>query len=90
MSASDRYKEAKAKRERGGFVPLPYAVLRSTSWARLSGNAVKLLIDLLAQYKGDNNGDFCMAWKTIINVAGAHATRSAKLDVNCLRKAGSS
>ena len=65
MSASDRYKEAKAKRERGGFVPLPYTVLRSTSWARLSGHAVKLLIDLLAQYKGDNNGDFCMAWKTI-------------------------
>lgn len=60
-----RWKEASAKRERGGFVPLPFAVIRSRSFAGLSAHAVKLLCDLLAQYRGDNNGDLCMAWKTM-------------------------
>ena len=63
--ASKRFKDAQAKRERGGFVPLPFAVIRSHSFANLSAHAVKLLCDLLAQYRGDNNGDLCMAWKTM-------------------------
>lgn len=58
----NRYKEAQEKRESGGFAPLAYVVLRSESFARLSAYAVKLLIDLIAQYKGDNNGDLCAAW----------------------------
>ena len=58
----NRFKEAQAKRERGGFVPLPFVVIRSHSFARLSAHAVKLLNDLLAQYKGDNNGNLCAAW----------------------------
>jgi hypothetical protein len=58
----NRYKNAKDKRESGGYAPLPYAVMRSHSFSLLSAHAVKLLVDLLAQYKGDNNGDFCAAW----------------------------
>jgi len=50
-------------------VPLPYVVLRSASWALLSGHAVKLLTDLLAQYRGDNNGDLAAAW-TIMAARG--------------------
>jgi hypothetical protein len=57
-----RFKEAQAKREPGGFVSLPHIVLRSESFARLDAYAVKLLMDLLSQYKGDNNGDLCAAW----------------------------
>ena len=60
---SKRFKEAKAKRERGGFVALPFAVLRSQSFAQLSGRAVKLLMDLLSEYRGDNNGNLSCAWK---------------------------
>jgi hypothetical protein len=60
--SSKRWKEATAKRERGGFVPLPFAVIRSKSFADLSAHAVKLLCDLLAQYRGDNNGDLCASW----------------------------
>jgi hypothetical protein len=59
---NNRYKNAKDKRESGGFAPLSYAVLRSHSFKLLSARAVKLLVDLLAQYKGDNNGDLCAAW----------------------------
>jgi hypothetical protein len=58
----NRFKNVQEKRERGGFAPLPYVVMRSHSFSALSAHAVKLLIDLLAQYKGDNNGDLCAAW----------------------------
>ncbi len=62
MARKNRYKEAQAKREGGGFAPLPYVVLRSHSYSRLSPHAVKLLFDLLAQYNGGNNGDLSPAW----------------------------
>ncbi len=41
-----RYKNAQAKREGGGFVALPFVVIRSHSFTLLSPHAVKLLIDL--------------------------------------------
>jgi hypothetical protein len=61
--AKSRFKDAQAKRERGGFVAMPYMVLRSPAFTSLSAHAVKLLFDLLAQYNGKNNGDLCAAWK---------------------------
>lgn len=56
---------AKARRESGSFVALPAAVLRSQEFVRLSPYAVKLLLDLLAQFNGanPNNGDLCSAWR---------------------------
>lgn len=62
MSRNGRYKQAQEKRESGGFTPLPHVVLRSQNFSHLSNRAIKLLMDLLAQYKGDNNGDLCAAW----------------------------
>lgn len=63
MTASKRkrYKEHAAKREAGGYVPMPHAVLRSPEFAALSPRAVKALCSLLAQYRGNNNGDLCGA-----------------------------
>lgn len=52
MGNKDRYKDAKVKREAGGYVPLSYAVLRSAAFTRLSPYAVKLLTDLLAPIQG--------------------------------------
>lgn len=46
-----------------GFVALPYSVLNSPIFLALSPHAVKLLIDVAAQYRGDNNGDLSVAWK---------------------------
>lgn len=57
------YQEGKAKRERGAFLAVPAAVLKSRNYARLSPYAVKLLLDLGSQYRGDNNGDLSAAWK---------------------------
>ena len=53
---------AKGRRESGSFVALPHAVLESEPYSRLSASAVKLMLDLYGQYKGQNNGDFSMAW----------------------------
>jgi hypothetical protein len=58
----NRHKEHRDKREPGGYVALPHAVLRSEEFSRLSPKACKLLMDLLAQYRGNNNGDLCAAW----------------------------
>jgi hypothetical protein len=64
MSARrDRYKRAKDKRDGGAFIQLPLAVLNSRAYLDLPSHARMLLIDLAAQYRGDNNGDLCCAWK---------------------------
>ena len=59
--ARDRIK-AKGRRDLGSFFALPHAVLEHENYTRSSPKAVKLLIDLGAQYKGNNNGDLCAAW----------------------------
>ncbi len=62
MSKRKKWKHAEDKRESGGYAPMAYIVLRSQSFSLLSAHAVKLMMDLVAQYKGDNNGDLCAAW----------------------------
>lgn len=62
MNAGKRIRYAKEKRDPGGFVPLPNIVIRSDQFTHLSAHAVKLLVDLLAQYRGSNNGDLCCTW----------------------------
>jgi len=59
---------AARKRHKGntigeGFLALPYSVLNSHLFLALSPHAVKLLLDVAAQYRGDNNGDLALAWK---------------------------
>jgi hypothetical protein len=57
------YADHAAKREPGGFVALPHVVIRHPNFSELSPRATKLLMDLLSQYKGDNNGDLATAEK---------------------------
>lgn len=45
------------------FVGIPRSALESPPFIGLSAQAVKLLIDVAAQFRGDNNGDLCIAWK---------------------------
>ena len=47
----------KGRRIKGRFLALPYDVLRSTAYKSLSPYAVKLLVDIGAQFNGSNNGD---------------------------------
>lgn len=51
------------RRESGSFLGLPHAVLDCTNFRMLSAHAVKLLVDMGASYRGNNNGDLCITWK---------------------------
>lgn len=52
----------KGRREAGRFLALPGVILDSAAYLSLSAHAVKLLLDLGAQYRGSNNGDLSAAW----------------------------
>lgn len=52
----------RGRRSAGSFIALPHDVINSHNWLKLSPHAVKLFIDLFAQFKGKNNGDLCAAW----------------------------
>ena len=91
-----RHSKHAEKREAGGFVAVPHAVIRSAEFAALSPRATKLLCDLLAQHRGDNNGDLSPAmtlmrergWRSGANLA--HALRELE-DANfivCTRRGG--
>jgi len=42
------------------FVMLRKDIITSREWAELSHKAVKLLVDVLEQFNGHNNGDLCI------------------------------
>lgn len=94
--AKKRYHEHAQKREPGGYVPLPHVVLRSAQFATLSARATKLLLDLLAQYRGDNNGDLCGAatlmqargWRSNAGLAQALRELEHRRFIICTRQGG--
>jgi hypothetical protein len=45
-----------------------HAYFQSEQYAKLSPRAVKLLVDLTAQYRGTNNGDLTTAWSVMVRV----------------------
>ncbi len=61
--ARQKWKEARDKSDKGAFLRLPLSVLQSKAYLSASPHARMLLIDLAMQYRGDNNGDLCAAWK---------------------------
>jgi len=64
MSKS-RQQSAREKRDgQGGAILLiPHVVLNSEAYTALSGRAVKLLIDVAAQYNTRNNGALLASWR---------------------------
>ena len=53
---------AKGRRKTAPFVGIPKAVLATDKYAQLSGWDVKLLLDIVSQYNGRNNGDLAAIW----------------------------
>ncbi|MEH6552429.1 MAG: hypothetical protein V7744_20835 [Pseudomonadales bacterium] len=53
---------AAKKRTKGRFIGIPYHVAQSYQFATLSAHANKLLLDLLLQYTGSNNGRLSACW----------------------------
>jgi len=55
----------RGRMESGSFVTVPHAILEHPNYTSLSPRAVKLLMDVYAQYRGRNNGDLCAAFTTM-------------------------
>lgn len=62
MSTPKRFKGAKQKRAAGRFYALPAVVLQSRAYIALSSNAIRLMMDILEQYRGDDNGRLICTW----------------------------
>jgi hypothetical protein len=52
----------KGRRDKGWFFRMPVEVLDSPAYCGLSFKARALLLDLGAQYRGNNNGDMAAPW----------------------------
>ena len=61
MSRRGRYKVD--RRDAGAFIQIPLAVLNSAAYLGLSASAKVLLLDVVSQYKGDNNGKLLTGWR---------------------------
>lgn len=61
--ANPKRQRVKGRRESGLFALIPHAVLNSPAYAKLKPRAAKLLLDLMAQCYGVNNGDLATAFK---------------------------
>lgn len=60
---ADKRVRAKSRKTGKPFFRFYRDVLESHEYSLLSGNAVKLLLDLGSQYRGNNNGDLGVWWK---------------------------
>lgn len=49
------------------FAGIPRAVMDSEDYKSLTGNEVKLLLELAYQYRGNNNGDLTTAYSVLKN-----------------------
>lgn len=68
MSRAERLRTT--GKHRGGaigekFLMLPLSVYEAPQFAKLKPWSVRLLIDLVSQYNGRNNGDLSAAWKVL-------------------------
>ena len=63
--AKRKWNETKDKRDKGAFLTVPLSVLQSRAYIQANPYARMLLLDLAMQYRGDNNGDLCAAWKVM-------------------------
>jgi hypothetical protein len=83
MAKKNRYKNAADKRDGGTFITLPLSVLNGAAYLCVSAHARMLLFDLVAQYRGDNNGDLCAAF-SMMRLRGwksTHTLLAAKLEL---------
>jgi hypothetical protein len=78
-------------------IQIPHYILKSDAFGELSGNAVKLLLELAKEFKGHNNGDMSCAfsvlkrrgWRSSGTLAGAKHELLTKGWIICTRNGGS-
>jgi hypothetical protein len=80
MSATSSRRRGGRKYDRDGeqFLPMPMVTLRSERFSALSPKAVKLLLDIAAQWNGLNNGDLSATLSVLKNRGWGSATTLAR------------
>lgn len=74
-----RYRYKKGELEAlGGFVAVPRDVFASKDYKGLSVEAKALLLEVMAQYRGDNNGDLTPSFYVVGETLGWGKPRHAK------------
>lgn len=53
------------KKTKVRFAGIPHSVMQHPDYYKLSGNAVKLLVELAMQYNGRNNGKLCAVFSQL-------------------------
>lgn len=61
-----KYRKSKQARDGGQFAAIPHDVLNSRAYLSLGAYAVKLLFDLVVQFRGTNNGDLCASFSVMV------------------------
>ena len=61
----EKLQRMKGRRAGGSYSTLIHAYFESQEYSQLSARAVKCLVDLLCQYRGNNNGDLTAAWSVM-------------------------
>lgn len=61
----DKRNKLKNRKSIGTFIQIPHAVMDSTNWHQLTGNALKLLLTISRAYNGANNGDLSAAFSQL-------------------------
>ena len=61
MNTSKRREKTKNRKETARFTAFPHVVLRSSDYIGLSYKSKSLIVDLVYQYNGRNNGDLTAA-----------------------------
>lgn len=60
----------KRKHSEGQYAPLSYAILKSPAWRSLSGNAVRLFLELHTRFNGSNNGKLRLSYAEAAEALG--------------------
>ena len=95
MSYAKRQQETKKKHSKlsekingSNFQPLRYDFINSSARISLSSAANKLMLDLMSQYMGNNNGDLSCAFDGIMKPLGWRSEATLRKAIKELQKAG--
>lgn len=78
---------SKGRAESGGFIQIPHALYDHPLFGDLSGNTIKVLLLLLRQYRGKNNGDLSASFTQAKKIGVGSKTTLAKA-LSDLQEAG--
>jgi len=73
MQRKPRSKGVNAKGRNNGegqYMPLPYGLTKSTAFRHLSGNALKVFIELRSRFNGANNGRLSLSFQDAADLLG--------------------